>query len=1110
MPRSLLLAALAVLAASPALGQTVRDSVRIDLGVSSFYRDYFVNGTPRSSCGADVQATWPNVLQDILGSPDRKYGYGDYSLVATEGMRVPSGYGQISPEDLPEGILGHSPQLGSSSSGPPGCDLGSHVGQVQYRINGGTGPLGGRPFRITEWYATFRVPSGTPIALFEWESADGLAIAFDASFESGQSREVDADAPGSKRPVASYAWNFGDGDRGSGARPTHTYDEPGEYTVRLVVTDDDGEEAAREEVVTVEAAQLTVDILSATERVILGDTISVVARVTNSGAEPVYAVRAQRSFSRTPRVPDEVFDPAGQIYQLEIDSVPFGEGEEDHVYSARLDPGESVDVMREYVVERTAQFRIYGETSFAPQEVYVDWTGVAPVRGETPEIDSVEVRQPCGERDARCSPTLVTFPVVEAEVTGELAFATVGDGGAVTAGLSYDQVLQEASFYAYGADGQSDGCVTGCVELDIGVTGDGEPAEEAEVRLFVPALGATSQTVTPRPHGGWLVAPASQTGRSPARDNGSHLDVTTDAEGRAHVFYFTPGVTEDTTVTIRAEVAYRGGTSETEFSVTIRPNRPAPATWSASAAETAYLRTLSAVYRAASTGNSIGDLCENAVKWVRGESPLIGDGALDDATSLRRNTTLYLSNVGINALCGAFIKRMAEGFERLANVNPESMQQAYDALANQNVADFLTGVDAPAGDAKKFAQNHLFLYLLYHLDLDGQLLGVALPSPEPPPVYASFQGDFSDAAVAHFVEAFADVPAGATVQVEVLLDELSALNAGASYTSYDALLGSTMTFTPSSGTERTYRDRHRVQYQPGSFLDPDPDPLTWLQEAAVAVGGAIPGGAGETVISGVDGLSESILGAIVEITGIEGSEINQIIGVAEGGRTGGDALAVTFARPTLFAYPEGAEVRVVARGEGGVPSAPLPLSEFRPSESPRLEWLPGTSVAASYDLDVATDTAFTDVVFSLDDFENLAVQVTDDDLDLNTLHFWRVRATNALGDGPWSAWLPVLVNTVPTDAEGGADAPTELALGAPYPNPTRGAVTVSVDLPEAGPVRVVVFDALGRAVATVQDGPMGAGRHALEVDTSSLPSGLYVVRLTAGAAADAQRLTVVR
>lgn len=71
------------------------------------------------------------------------------------------------------------------------------------------------------------VPNQGPIASFA-DSASGQSASFDASASS--------DPDGN---VAQYAWDFGDGDTGSGVSPQHTYAAPGTYTVKLRVTDDE-------------------------------------------------------------------------------------------------------------------------------------------------------------------------------------------------------------------------------------------------------------------------------------------------------------------------------------------------------------------------------------------------------------------------------------------------------------------------------------------------------------------------------------------------------------------------------------------------------------------------------------------------------------------------------------------------------------------------------------------------------------------------------------------------------------------------------------------------------------------------------------------------------
>lgn len=55
-------------------------------------------------------------------------------------------------------------------------------------------------------------------------------------------------------PIAAYAWDFGDGDTGSGAQATHEFDAPGLYNVTLRITDAFGRSAQTSRTVPVTAA----------------------------------------------------------------------------------------------------------------------------------------------------------------------------------------------------------------------------------------------------------------------------------------------------------------------------------------------------------------------------------------------------------------------------------------------------------------------------------------------------------------------------------------------------------------------------------------------------------------------------------------------------------------------------------------------------------------------------------------------------------------------------------------------------------------------------------------------------------------------------------------
>lgn len=88
-------------------------------------------------------------------------------------------------------------------------------------------------------------------------------------------------------------------------------------------------------------------------------------------------------------------------------------------------------------------------------------------------------------------------------------------------------------------------------------------------------------------------------------------------------------------------------------------------------------------------------------------------------------------------------------------------------------------------------------------------------------------------------------------------------------------------------------------------------------------------------------------------------------------------------------------------------------------------------------------------------------------------------------------------------------APSSASALRVAPNPSRGdaVARLAVEAPSAR-VTVRVHDALGRIVAVLHDGPLGAGEAAFALP-ASLPAGRYLVRATGGATASVP-LTVVR
>ena len=91
-----------------------------------------------------------------------------------------------------------------------------------------------------------------------------------------------------------------------------------------------------------------------------------------------------------------------------------------------------------------------------------------------------------------------------------------------------------------------------------------------------------------------------------------------------------------------------------------------------------------------------------------------------------------------------------------------------------------------------------------------------------------------------------------------------------------------------------------------------------------------------------------------------------------------------------------------------------------------------------------------------------------------------------------------------------AEAP--LVLSPISPNPVHGQALIRVQVGAAQSVTVLVYDALGRRVRSVHDGPLaGQQQHQLTVDTAGLPSGLYFVRARAASGhVQTRPMTVVR
>ncbi|MEJ7662693.1 MAG: M36 family metallopeptidase [Hymenobacter sp.] len=89
--------------------------------------------------------------------------------------------------------------------------------------------------------------------------------------------------------------------------------------------------------------------------------------------------------------------------------------------------------------------------------------------------------------------------------------------------------------------------------------------------------------------------------------------------------------------------------------------------------------------------------------------------------------------------------------------------------------------------------------------------------------------------------------------------------------------------------------------------------------------------------------------------------------------------------------------------------------------------------------------------------------------------------------------LPPTVRAVALASRGGTTVSTALEA---YPNPAQDRLTVRASLPSAAPVQVVMLDLLGQPVLQATAPAAQLQQAGIELNTSQLAAGLYVVRVT--------------
>ncbi len=90
------------------------------------------------------------------------------------------------------------------------------------------------------------------------------------------------------------------------------------------------------------------------------------------------------------------------------------------------------------------------------------------------------------------------------------------------------------------------------------------------------------------------------------------------------------------------------------------------------------------------------------------------------------------------------------------------------------------------------------------------------------------------------------------------------------------------------------------------------------------------------------------------------------------------------------------------------------------------------------------------------------------------------------------------------------EVPKKFSISQNYPNPFNPVTTIQFRVPSLKFVKIVVYDILGREVKVLVNEIKSAGKHSVTFDASSLSSGVYFYKMTAGEFTNVKRMVLVK
>lgn len=148
----------------------------------------------------------------------------------------------------------------------------------------------------------------------------------------------------------------------------------------------------------------------------------------------------------------------------------------------------------------------------------------------------------------------------------------------------------------------------------------------------------------------------------------------------------------------------------------------------------------------------------------------------------------------------------------------------------------------------------------------------------------------------------------------------------------------------------------------------------------------------------------------------------------------------------------------------------------------------------SYQLQIDTANDFSAPVIDLNNIvDTTHIVSTLNDL---TTYFWRIRATNILGESAWSSTRSFQTTVNGIVEINSKRQPHEFVLEQNYPNPFNPNTTIEFAVPRYSMVKLEIFTALGERIDVLVNQGLAAGNYRIKWNPENVASGIYYYRLT--------------